>query len=113
MSEISTEKLHIDELKKKLELNTTISVNQFFEFYKEIYGEIKKTTVRWYISELKKSGVIRNISRGHYVFENSIRQSGNEYIVITLDIIKSSKLDYKEFTKEIDSVCAHVREANK
>lgn len=100
MSDIK--KLHIDELKKKFESYDTISVDDFNDFYKDVYGEIKRNTVSWLIYKLKNSKVIRNVSRGQYVLEDSEKTLATEYVVITMDIIKSSEMSYKRFNIELN-----------
>ncbi len=90
-------KLCIEELKKYFNENKVITVNDFNRFYTEIYGNINKNTVAWNIYELKKLEVIRNISRGQYVFIDKVDNVDNEYVVITMDIIGSSKWDAIKF----------------
>lgn len=102
MSDINSKKLHIDELKKRFKKYNTISINDFFDFYKDIYGEIKKSTVSCYIYELKKGKVIKHVSRGHYVLEDFEKESATEYVVVTMDIIKSSEMNYKKFNEQLN-----------
>jgi len=96
------EKLHIDELKKKFESYDTISVDDFNDFYNDVYGEIKRNTVSWLIYKLKNSKVIRNVSRGQYVLEDFEKTLATEYVVITMDIIKSSEMSYNKFNIELN-----------
>lgn len=107
MSDINN--LHIDELKKRFQSYDTISVEDFNDFYKDVYGEIKRNTVGWLIYKLKKSKVIRNVSRGQYVLEDDRKGLATEYVVITMDIIKSSKMSYKKFNLELSK---RVKELN-
>ncbi|MCT4508418.1 MAG: SatD family protein [Tepidibacter sp.] len=107
MSDIK--KLHIDELKKRFDSYDTISVDDFNDFYKDVYGEIKRNTVSWLIYKLKKSRVIRNVSRGQYVLEEDGEDLATEYVVITMDIIKSSEMNYKKFNLELSK---KVKELN-
>jgi len=46
-------RLHIEEVKERFKTSKKISVDDFNEFYKEVFGDIKKGTVSWYIYELK------------------------------------------------------------
>lgn len=103
MSNINGKRLYIDELKKRFKTSSTISVNDFNEFYREIYGDIKRNTVSWLIYELKKGKVIKNVSRGHYVLEDFEKEITNEYAVITMDIIKFSKMNYDKFNEELNN----------
>lgn len=98
---IADDKLHIDELTNKFSNHKKISVDDFNEFYTEVFGNIKRNTVSWYIYELKKIGVIRNISRGQYVINTGKPDENDEYIVMTMDIVNSSKLDYREFDEKL------------
>ena len=107
------DRLHIEKLEKKFRNYKKISVEDFYEFYNDVFGDIKKNTVSGYIYELKNKKIIRTISRGQYVLENVSRDEVKEYIVITMDIIKSSKLDYQEFDRllfsKIDSINSVIR----
>ena len=107
MSDMST-RLHVKELKRRFSKRKIITVSDFNEFYGEVFGSIKKGTVSWYIYELKNKNVIRNISRGQYVLVDSKDVDDREFIVITMDIIKSSDMDYIEFnnslTKKVDEL---------
>ncbi|QUH26425.1 SatD family protein [Serpentinicella alkaliphila] len=102
MGDINSERLHIDELKKRFEKYNTISVNDFNDFYKEIYGNIKRNTVSWLIYKLKKGKVIKNVSRGHYKLEDFEKIITTDYVVITMDIIKSSNMNYNKFNEELN-----------
>lgn len=98
-------RLHIKELRKKFKNYKKINVDDFNEFYSDVFGNIKRNTVSWYIYELKKDGIIRNISRGQYILGNKEIEEIEEieeYIVITMDIIKSSELDYQEFNQKLE-----------
>lgn len=97
MDENSIARLQVKELKRRFESYNTVTVDDFYDFYKEIYGEIKRSTVRWYLYELKNNKVIRNVSRGVYSFTDSSISSIQEYVVITMDIIQSSDIEYREF----------------
>lgn len=107
MSEKSN-RLHIKELKKRFLQKKIITVSDFNEFYGEVFGVINKGTVSWYIYELKNKNIIRNISRGQYVLVDSKDADNREFVVITMDIIKSSDMDYIEFnnslTKKVDEL---------
>lgn len=93
----NNDKLHIEELKKNFTKTKVITIDDFHDFYTEVFGEIKRNTVSWKIYELKKRKIIRNISRGQYVMTETENTDEDEYVVITMDIIKSSDLDYNEF----------------
>lgn len=96
-------RLHIDKVKERFRNSNRISVDDFNEFYRDVFGDVKKGTVSWYIYELKKLGVIRNISRGQYILNDVDSDESREYIVITMDIIKSSNMDYQLFNKKLQA----------
>lgn len=106
---MTKDKFHIEELKNKLAHKKNIEVDDFYSFYHSIYGDITKNRVRWYIYKLKEKGIIRNISRGIYIFEEE-KEIENEYAVITLDIIDSSKEDHNIFDNKLKE---KVQEINK
>ncbi len=95
----NSNRLHIEELKRKFKNTNVITVDDFHEFYREVFGEIKRNTVSWHIYELKKKKIIRNVSRGQYVLVDAKKLEDKEYIVMTMDIIKSSNMAYNEFNK--------------
>ena len=99
---MNNEKLHIDELKSKLSHKTSINIEDFYEFYKEIYTNISKSTVRWYVYNLKEMKILKNIARGTYAFEHPKEPSEIQYSVITMDIIGSSQKSHKEFNLELE-----------
>lgn len=107
---MNNEKLHIDELKSRLSHKTSINIDDFYEFYKEIYANISKSTVRWYVYNLKEMKILKNIARGTYAFENPMEPSTIQYSVITMDIIDSSKKSHKEFNLELEE---KVKKLNK
>jgi len=94
---MSNEKLYVEELKEKFAYKSSITTDEFYSFYKEMYTDIEKSTVRWYIYSLKEQNIIKNVSRGIYVFEDSSSAESDEYIVITIDIIDSSKESSGDF----------------
>lgn len=104
------ERLHIEELEKKFSGRKVITVADFNDFYREVFGEINKNTVSWNIYELKKRNIIRNISRGLYELVDAEQINDHDYVVITMDIIKSSNLDYNEFNMSLQK---KVNELNK
>ncbi|MCT4632838.1 MAG: SatD family protein [Firmicutes bacterium] len=117
---IKDDKLHISELSEKFRAYNNISVDDFNNFYRDVFGDISRKTVSWYIYQLKKIGIIRNVSRGQYVLEDRNQyetKSKKEYIVITMDIIESSKFEYQEFDKvlrkKIDSLNKIIRKVYK
>lgn len=93
----SENRLHIERLENKFRNYKMITVDDFCEFYNDVFGEVSKNTVRWYIYELKKKKVITNITRGHYILSSQYDATSTEYFVITMDIINSSKTEYSEF----------------
>ncbi|MFH5835167.1 SatD family protein [Proteiniclasticum sp. C24MP] len=104
-------RLHIKELKEQFRNQKMISVDDFQAFYTELFGSIKKNTVSSYIYQLKKRGVIRNVSRGQYAIRGAKREEGNEYMVITMDISKSTRTDYKEFNRLLQEKIEKINEA--
>jgi hypothetical protein len=98
---MNNEKLHIEALKNKLGDKKSINIDDFYMFYKDIYTDIKKSTVRWYVYGLKEEKVIKNVSRGIYTFEDNQSSNVEDYVVITLDIIDSSLESYEEFDVHI------------
>lgn len=69
---ITDSKPHIEELTNKFSSYRKISVDDFNEFYTEVFGTIKRKTVSWYMYELKKiGGIMRSIvkiKRNHRVY---------------------------------------------
>lgn len=108
---IADKNLHIAELKGKFRNYKMISVDDFFEFYTDVFGNIERNTVSWYIFQLKKMGIIRNISRGQYVLKDAEADDTLGYIVITMDISKSSKLDYQAFNRMLREKIDLINEA--
>lgn len=104
-------KLHIKELKEKLGSKSVIGIEDFYIFYKGIYNEIKRSTVRWYVYKLKEGKIIRNVSRGIYVLESQDNRYTNEYAVITIDIIESSKMTYLDFNNDLKNKVRYLNEA--
>ncbi|MDC7221862.1 MAG: SatD family protein [Spirochaetales bacterium] len=97
--------LHIEALKDKFCHYETITTDDFYEFYKEVFGEIKRKTLHWYVYELKERGVIRNLSRGIYTLreeEKVLSDHSANYLVITMDIINSTRSeDYNLFNRQL------------
>lgn len=96
------EYLQIEELKKRFKDYNKISVNDFNEFYNDVFGNVKRDTVSWHIYELKKKGIIRNVSRGQYVLEDNNVNEKKEYVVVTMDIVNSTRFEYQEFNKKLE-----------
>jgi hypothetical protein len=78
----------------------TISVDDIYHFYKDFYTDIKIETVRWYIYTLKKDKVLKHLSRGQYVIEDNTKDK-TDYVVVTMDIINSSQMSYKDFGNDL------------
>lgn len=110
MDKIQEDRLYIDSLKETFGSYNSISIDDFSGFYKEILGDISRSTVKWYIYELKKEKVIRNVARGLYAFEDENRNAADDHAVITMDIIKSTGMDYQVFNEELEK---KVRSLNK
>lgn len=108
---IANRNLHITELKEKFRNYRMISVDDFFSFYTDVFGNIERNTVSWYIFQLKKMGIIRNVSRGQYVLKDAMKDDSLGYIVITMDISKSSKLDYQTFNRMLREKIDLINEA--
>lgn len=98
---ISNKKLHIEELNKRFKTYSKITVDDFNKFYNDVFGKINKNTVSWNIYKLKEMGIIRNIARGQYVLTNKKEDNIKDYIVLTMDIAESTKIDYKEFNSRL------------
>ena len=108
---IADKNLHIAELEEKFKNYKMISVDDFFQFYTDVFGNIERNTVSWYIFQLKKMGIIRNISRGQYVLKDSEADDDQGFIVITMDLSKSSKLDYQTFNRMLRKKIDLINEA--
>lgn len=108
---IADKNLHIAELKEKFRNYKMISVDDFFQFYTDVFGNIERNTVSWYIFQLKKMGIIRNVSRGQYVLKDTEADDDQGFIVITMDISKSSKLDYQTFNRMLREKIDLINEA--
>lgn len=61
---------HIEELKKRFEGHYSFSQDELHEFYKEFEPDLKRSTLRWRIYELKNKGILRNVRRGWYAMDN-------------------------------------------
>ncbi len=94
--------LYIKELKEKFKNSSKISVQDFSDFYHEIIIGFNENLIHNYIYELKQRKIIRHISRGYYILSDFDRKN-DKYIVYTMDIIKSTTIDYKEFNKILKS----------
>ncbi len=122
---ISEDKLHIKELRARFANKHVITVNDFKTFYQEVFGKINDNTVSWYIYELKRQGHIHHVSRGLYKLNQSSEErdsfstgpatepemsksleisisSNPAYMLITMDVMHSSDLDYRQFNQMIE-----------
>lgn len=63
-----SDKMRIDELKEVFNKRPFTST-ELFEFYLQKEPDLKKTTFRWRIYNLKNEGVIYNLKRGLYTTE--------------------------------------------
>lgn len=105
------EHLHVEKLKEKFKDYKRISVKDFYEFYKEVFEDVKKNTVSWYIYDLKKKNIIRNIAQGQYVLVNNGNERSEDlFVVVTMDIIKSTDLDYVVFNDMLKNKINKVNE---
>lgn len=103
-------KFKIDKLKEKFKDYPVITVSDFIIFYSSINEEISKSTVRNYIHELKEKNLIRNISRGQYILVDNNFKNIEDYVVITMDIIKSSDINYIVFNKNLKNIINELNE---
>jgi len=58
----------IEQLKKHFTGKESFSREELFTFYKQIKPELKATTFRWIIFNLKKQRVISSVSKGRFTF---------------------------------------------
>lgn len=58
----------IEQLQKHFPETESFSREELFAFYKQIKPEIKETTFRWIIFNLKKQQVISSVSKGRFTF---------------------------------------------
>lgn len=100
--------LHVEELIQRFEAYDTISVDEFYKFYKEIFENIKRNTVSWYIYELKKRGIVRHVSRGKYTLVCDKKQGEETFLVITMDIIGSTRKEH--FYRDLKEKIAQLNE---
>ena len=98
---IENDKLHINELKVKFSNKQIISVDDFYDFYKNVFGKINRKTVSWYIYDLKKRNIITHIARGQYALTQNYREESDDYVVITMDVINSTNYETAKFKLEI------------
>lgn len=56
----------IQDLKNRFENRDAFSQDELHEFYKEFDPDLKRSTLRWRIYELKKKNVLKSIKRGWY-----------------------------------------------
>lgn len=106
---IESEKLHIEELKREFSKKYIITVDDFNAFYRNVYVNISRKTVSWYIYDLKKKNIIKNVSRGQYVLLDNTKNIYKDYVVITMDVINSSNNDTSRFNYELEN---KVQDAN-
>jgi hypothetical protein len=102
MDKLRYKALYVESLKENFASYNSISIDEFYEFYRNIHGDISRSTAKGYIHELKEGRVIRNIARGLYVLEGEIRKELHDYVAVTMDIIKSTSQDYQTFNKELE-----------
>lgn len=60
---------HIDELKNRFGERNSFSQDELHEFYKEFESDLKRSTLRWRIYELKNKGVLKSVKRGWYTLD--------------------------------------------
>ena len=91
--------LNFDELKDRFKGKNTFSRREIEDFYKEIYSDISKNSINSKIYRLKNDGLIRNVARGQFEIVQKVKIKEDTYIVINIDVIKSSKENYKTFNE--------------
>lgn len=60
----------IQQLKDRFENRDAFSQDELHEFYKEFDPELKRSTLRWRIYELKNKGLLKSIKRGWYTMHS-------------------------------------------
>ena len=104
--------LHLAELTEKFNDSDTINIDEFHDFYSDVFGKINKKTLHWYIYELKKNGIIKNVSRGLYELARARDNTSDIYAVITMDIVNSTKTeDYKKFNNMLRNKTREINNA--
>ncbi|WXR60452.1 hypothetical protein WG909_09000 [Peptostreptococcaceae bacterium AGR-M142] len=98
----NSKNLHINEVKEYFKSYNSISIADFYNFYKNIDNTIKKNSVESLIYELQQNNIIKFIARDQYMLVDSDYGQIQDYIVISMDIIKSTKIDYKKFNKDLN-----------
>ncbi len=68
-----THKLMVKEIKNFFGVNNAFTSKELFEFYKINEKDLKESTFRWRVYQLKKYGVINNIKRGVYIIDDKKR----------------------------------------
>jgi len=63
---ISKDKLHIDQLKTYFKTKESFKSKEISDFYKTFEPELKQTTINWRIFSLVKKGVLQRIGRGKF-----------------------------------------------
>ena len=63
---ISKDKLHIDEFKTFFKTKSSFQTKEIVEFFKKIEPKLSKTTTNWRIFSLVKKGILKRIGRGTF-----------------------------------------------
>ena len=92
----------IKHLRKQLSNHSEITVNQLQLLMEEYFDKNSDNSDKPAIlHNLKRNGVIQDVSSGHFVVREKDEENKELHVVITLDIVKSSREDYKRFEKSL------------
>lgn len=92
----------IKHLRKQLSNHSEITVNQLHLLMEEYFDKNRKNCEEpTILDSLKKNVVIQDVPRGHYAVREKDEENRELYVVITLDIVNSSREDYKRFEKSL------------
>ena len=92
----------IKHLRKQLSNHSEITVNQLQLLMEEYFDKNSDNSDKPAIlHNLKRNGVIQDVSRGHYSVREMDEENRELHVVITLDIVNSSREDYKRFEKSL------------
>lgn len=68
------ETFYIEELENRFRDQTTVSIEELYQFYKDKEPSLPRSTLRWRIHELNNKGVLSRVKRGVYNLGSEVRK---------------------------------------
>ena len=68
------ETFHIEELENRFRDQTTVSIEELYQFYKEKEPNLPRSTLRWRVFELNNKGILSRVKRGIYRLGSEVRE---------------------------------------